>query len=248
MNLQWHLFNLSLWFYRCNPFTWCQLSIYMWCKWPCMNASKLPFISKAFAENSLWNYSLENEELTPGMEDHESYDVQTGAASHAWATVWPKEGNSLIFIESTGYSKDVTGDAGWFDYRICFSVFNRTSAASKIYSCLRHSGVDQQNVNGLQDAFAKCVLNNPFQGLTSTHLCNKYYEENVGLVVSFNAVLVIMPLRSIFYRIQLNVSSVEVWFDVAKVQEYAGLSTDYTRNVGDIACVIVKLIQVKIVY
>ena len=56
-----------------------------------------------------------------------------------------------------------------------------------------------------------------------TYLCNKYDEENLGLVVSFNAVLV-MPLKSNFYRMQLSASWVNVWLDVAKVQEYAGLS------------------------
>ena len=45
------------------------------------------------------------------MEDHESYDVPTDAASHE-PLFDPKKATSLIFIEGTGDSKGVTGGAG----------------------------------------------------------------------------------------------------------------------------------------
>ena len=57
------------------------------------------------------------------------------------------------------------------------------SLQMKVFSCLRHSRVDPQQTDGLHDTFLKCTLNNPFSGLTSSYLCNKYCE-NLGLVVS----------------------------------------------------------------
>ena len=59
---------------------------------------------------------------------------------------------------------------------------------TKVFSCLRHGGVDPQEISGLQDTFSKCTLNDPFHGLSSTYLRNKYYEENLGLVVSFKVI------------------------------------------------------------
>ena len=61
-----------------------------------------------------------------------------------------------------------------------------TKLQTKVFSCLRHSGVDPEEICGLKDTFSKCTFNDPFHGLTSTYLRNKYYEENLGLVVSYD--------------------------------------------------------------
>ena len=45
---------------------------------------------------------------------------------------------------------------------------------TKVFSWLHHGGVDPKEIDGLQDTFSKCTLNDPFHGLTSTCLRNKY--------------------------------------------------------------------------
>ena len=50
------------------------------------------------------------------------------------------------------------------------------SLQAKVTSCLRRGGIDPDEVDGLKNIFSKSTLTDPFQGLTSTYLRNKYIE------------------------------------------------------------------------
>ena len=62
---------------------------------------------------------------------------------------------------------------------------------SKIHCVLQANDIDPGEVTGLENVFTYNFLFNPFNCLTSEYLQNKYYEENLKLVVS--------PNRLVFY-------------------------------------------------
>lgn len=130
------------------------------------------------------NDSQENEDLNSGMDDQESCDVPTDLTSHE-PIVDTKQATALFLLKAQEIMK--ISQVALDDLITEFSSLCSTELSSlqtKVFSCLRRGGVDPQNVDGLQDTFLKCTLTDPFHGLTSTYLRNKYYEENLGLVVS----------------------------------------------------------------
>ena len=66
----------------------------------------------------------------------------------------------------------------------CQSLFQQTiqTVQAGVRSCLAENGVDPDNVAGLSETFSKLV--DPFNGLDNKYKQEKYYKENLGLVVS----------------------------------------------------------------
>ena len=54
----------------------------------------------------------------------------------------------------------------------------------KIENVLQTNNINPSEVVGLDKVFIDSFLHDPFSGLTSEYLQNKYYEENLKLVVS----------------------------------------------------------------
>ena len=66
------------------------------------------------------------------------------------------------------------------------SVLNAVGLSAmkeKVLDVLTKNGIDVSKIAGLDDVFTNSYLNDPFSGLTTEYLQNKYYEESLFLVV-----------------------------------------------------------------
>lgn len=66
----------------------------------------------------------------------------------------------------------------------CKGLFSQTieRVQAGVRAKLAESGIDPGSINGLDNAFENVV--DPFEGIGTSHLQEKYYRETLGLIVS----------------------------------------------------------------